>query len=405
MGLNWLFESSPAAKWKKLREHPFVFIFIQLYLVYVFGLLYADNSHQAGFELEKKLTVLLFPLIIFTSAPLSAEQLRRIFKIFIVSCLLASIVCYGYAVYMNYQEGQTLSYLFNAVVYDIHSPTMHPYLNYWYFTYELFAKPIDMHPIYLAMYLIFSCCLTIWLYKDHQRKSRKKAVLLGLFLLYNFVTVVLLSSRTQLFILLVLITVFVIYLSYTRKKMLLGIGSLVVVYAIGLVFILSNPFTRERLLQAIKPGMHFSENQFGEGGLSLRTYKWKYALETIKQHPLIGTGTGDSQDELQKTYARHDFKIGYEQRFNAHNQFLQVMLEVGLIGLLSFLICLGGAFYVAWKNKQILYLVFTTIFTISCFTESMLEVNKGIIFYAFFNAVLAASLAAGKARETTQGVA
>jgi hypothetical protein len=77
------------------------------------------------------------------------------------------------------------------------------------------------------------------------------------------------------------------------------------------------------------------------------------------------------------------------------------MLEMGLIGLLSFLICIGGAFYMAWKSKQMLYLVFTTIFTISCFTESMLEVNKGIIFYAFFNALLTASLAAGKTREAT----
>ena len=171
--------------------------------------------------------------------------------------------------------------------------------------------------------------------------------------------------------------------------MLRSVLFMLAVYAAGFAIILFNPVLKERFIDSNKFKTHFSDNKYGAGGLSLRMYKWRYAVETIEKSPLVGTGTGDAQDQLQLTYKKHDFKIAYDERYNAHNQFLQTFLEIGIGGLL--LLCVGFfvPLYLAIKGRKWLYVVFILVFLISCLTESMLEANKGIVFYAFFNSLFA----------------
>lgn len=385
----WLFESSLATKWQRIKHNRLFLVFIQLFLVYIAGLAYSENHSQGFFEIEKKLSVLLFPLVFATLNPISSEDMKQLFKWFIIFTSLASLVCLSYAVYLNYKEGYTLSFLYDALVFNKRYPGKYNFFNFWYFTYKLLVSPIHMHPVYFAMYLVFSSCLAVWLWWDMSGVKKNRNVLVVLLLMFNFISVVLLASRTQLFILLLLATFFIIYQAYVRKRLIRGVLFILLVYSLGLVFILLNPFTRERFIDSNKVGVHFSNNKYGEGGLSLRMHKWKYTLETIRENVLFGTGTGDSQDRLQETYKKHDFKIGYNLRFNAHNQFLQVALELGVIGLISFLICLFVPLYYAFKEARWLYVVFLIIFLISCLTESMLEVNKGIVFYTFFNSLFA----------------
>jgi len=392
LGINWLFDSSPTEKWLKIKQNPLVYCFILFYLLYCFGLLYTENMRQGFFELEKKLTLILFPLIFASSKPLNINEVRFLFKAFVFSCVAATLFCFGYAIYLNYQEGYNLTYLYRAIFLNEHIAGKYDYLNYWYFTYKLFAHPLNMHPVYFAMYLVFSSCLSVWLWWDQTWQRKKRNLVILLLLVFNFIVIVLLSSRTQLFALVLIGTVFVLYESFRQKKIARGFMFLFSLFALGLFFILSNPVLKERIIDSNKPGTHFTENKYGEGGLSLRLYKWKYTLETIRNNPYFGTGTGDAQDELQLTYQRNNFDIAFVNRFNAHNQYLQCLLELGVPGLLLFLTCLFLPAYLAFKRKNWLYLVFISLFFISCFTESMLEVNKGIVFYALFNSLFAFSI-------------
>ncbi len=380
--LIWIFESSILIKFERIKKKRFVFLFFQFFFFYLIGLLYSDNTKQGFFEIEKKLMIFFLPLVFSTSNPISKESIRWIFKSFVFSCLFATLICFVYAIHLNLKEGHTLLYVYNAVINNIHEVGKYEYFNYWYFTYELFAKPIGMHPIYFAMYLVFSSCLIVWLWWNDASKIKK--VILALFLIFNFITVVLLASRMQLFILLLIGTAFVLYQSYTRKRILFGVFLIFFVYALGLSFIWLNPVSRERFIESNKPGAHFTDNKYGEGGLSLRMYKWKYTMEVIKENLIFGTGTGDSQDELQKVYKKHDFKIAFDANFNAHNQFLQTTLELGLIGFASMMLLFVAAIIDAIRGRKNLSLVFLILFYISCSTESTLEVYKGISFFAFF---------------------
>ncbi len=381
--VNWLLEGAIKDKLKGTVSRGAMLFFVLFYVWYWVGLLYTSNMKSGFFELEKKLTFLAFPLLFsLTRTPVKLKEIRVVAWSFILSTVFATFICLVNAVYLNYQEGHDLTYVCNAVFRDIHLPGHYYYFNYWYFTNKLFASAVGIHPVYLAMYLVFSSCLAAWLW--YTSTTRRTG---GLFILlfYNLVMIVLLASRTQLLIFFVLVLGFVLAYMYSRKRMMTGFAILTGSFALVLSIIWFNPILKERFIDSNKPGGHFSNNKFGEGGLSLRLYKWKYTTKVIASAPLLGVGTGDAQDELQKEYLKENFLIGYENNFNAHNQFLQSTLELGLVGLFIFLGYLFVSIQHGIKSKMWIHVIFVGVFVVSCSTESMLEANKGIVFFSFFN--------------------
>ena len=387
LALNWLFEGKFKSKFERLKEGRSAWYPMQLYLVVVLGLLFTQNFREAGFELEKKLMLFFLPLFFVTSNELDENDRRFVFKSFILSAFLSTAVCLIYAVYRNYIEGHTVSYVYNALVNDIHLPGRYYYFNYWYFTYELFAQPLGMHPIYLSMYLIMAGFLTVDLYWQQTITFWKRAAL-SIVIFYLFLIIVLLASRTQIAIAAISGTIFIIYIAIKNGYLMRGLLFLALMAVGGLFIVLKNPVIRERIIDSNKPNAHYSENKYGEGGLSLRTYKWRYTMQAIKDSPWVGSGTGDAQDVLQTYYKKNDFTIGYENRFNAHNQYLQVLLEFGIVGLASLLVGWLLPAISAFRRKDWLAFSFMLLLLLSCMTESMLEVNKGIAFFAFFYALI-----------------
>jgi hypothetical protein len=387
LALNWLAEREFKSKLQRLMSGRSAWYPMQLYLLVVVGLLFTQNYKEAGFELEKKLMLFFLPLFFVSSKPLSENDRRFVFKSFLISAFVSSLVCIVYATYRNYMEGHTVSYVYNALVNDIHLPGRYYYFNYWYFTYELFAQPLGMHPIYLSMYLITAGFLTVHLYWKQEQPFWKRAALSSI-ILYLFLIIVLLASRTQIAIAALSGTIFILHIAVKNGYLMRGLLFLAVMAVGGLFIILKNPVIRERLIDSNKLNAHYSENKYGEGGLSLRTYKWRYTLEAIKDSPWVGTGTGDAQDVLQTYYKKNDFTIGFENRFNAHNQYLQVFLEFGILGLIS--LCIGWLMpaVTAFRQKEWLGFAFMVLILLSCMTESMMEVNKGIAFYAFFYSLI-----------------
>ena len=78
----------------------------------------------------------------------------------------------------------------------------------------------------------------------------------------------------------------------------------------------------------------------------------------------------------------------YKKNFNAHNQFLQVLIDHGLIG---FLILLFYSFFMIYSSivkKKFIFTIFLCVIVLNFLTESILETQSGVIFFAFFNTIL-----------------
>jgi O-antigen ligase len=112
---------------------------------------------------------------------------------------------------------------------------------------------------------------------------------------------------------------------------------------------------------------------------------WKAAIGIIKQHWFIGVGTGDVKNAFATQYDTMHSRLKKEFRLRAHNQFLEIGVGFGIIGMLWLLFSL---IYPAIKMKKFYsytYVIFWLIFLFSMINEDTLESQAGVTFFAFFN--------------------
>ena len=124
---------------------------------------------------------------------------------------------------------------------------------------------------------------------------------------------------------------------------------------------------------------------------------WNAAFTVIKENPFLGTGTGDIQVELVKIYKERNYERALKDNFNPHNQYLQTTAALGLIGGILLLLYLMAPFWFAFQEKDYLYLLFLSLVMMSFLTESILQTQRGTLFFGFFHTFLAMRLLEKKA--------
>jgi O-antigen ligase len=87
-------------------------------------------------------------------------------------------------------------------------------------------------------------------------------------------------------------------------------------------------------------------------------------------------------------YRADGFEKVLGQRLNAHNQFIQTFITLGVLGaaLLAAMFLVPAV--LGFRKEAWIYLTFLTVTGISMLFESMLETQAGVVFYAFFNTFL-----------------
>lgn len=149
---------------------------------------------------------------------------------------------------------------------------------------------------------------------------------------------------------------------------------------VGTGVTLSVPLLRERFQEAINHNNQYGLEQVG-GGTSFRLAKWESVQRLWEKMPVQGYGIGDVQKQLNGQYeADHHPQL---RNYNAHNQYFQTALGLGVPGLILLVILL---FYPLFpKPPGFFALSFCLLFALCIFTESMLEVQKGVLFFSFFS--------------------
>jgi O-antigen ligase len=100
---------------------------------------------------------------------------------------------------------------------------------------------------------------------------------------------------------------------------------------------------------------------------------------------LFGVGTGDANDILLQSYKSKDYAGILENRLNAHNQYLQTYIAVGIPGFLVLILMLFIPLIQSFRTGNILFLLLLVLVSFNLLFESMFERQAGVVFYAFFN--------------------
>ena len=107
-------------------------------------------------------------------------------------------------------------------------------------------------------------------------------------------------------------------------------------------------------------------------------------ISIIDNHYLFGVGNGDVVDKMVVEYKKHGLDELAEKRINPHNQYLEIFLGTGVIGLASLLLLFIFPVIRSVKRKNLLFLSFLGIVAFNLFFESVFNSQTGVFYFMFF---------------------
>jgi O-antigen ligase len=118
------------------------------------------------------------------------------------------------------------------------------------------------------------------------------------------------------------------------KKYGLGFSGLGLIIFLPLLAYSTIPSLQNRINYAIWDLSHYAKDESFQKSDSERIISLQMAWQVVKEHPILGVGSGDLMHSIEEKYAVQypDFKVK-----EPHNNFLFVWLSTGLLGLMAFL--------------------------------------------------------------------
>jgi O-antigen ligase len=336
-------------------------LLIALYFLHFIGLVNSDNLKVALFDLEQKVPLLVMPLIFMLSPAIEKRHFHLTLLSFVGITTVLCLLSFRNGFYFGFKNVQ------------------------WY-------DSLLVHRPYLGMYCVFSIFICIDLLKDIL--SPKYRYVLFLLIIFNAVYLVILFAKMAIISLVVLAITYSFLHNIFNKNYRLAIS----ISGFCFLCILYLGLFNEKGNTIVKKVMTFDTFDWDNyipvvvNSMNLRFTNWSCSAEVLSENKnwLYGAGTGDTQQLLLNCYAEKagNDSVFYIERYNSHNNFLTVWLHLGLFPLIFFIVHFLYFIYFYFINKNLLGIIFTFGIMLFCLTESVFEVQKGIIFYAFFQSLL-----------------
>jgi O-antigen ligase len=357
----WLYNGA----YKQLRV-TFWLVAIELFfLLHVLSIFYSENKSIAFDQVHGRLCFLLLPPLISTCS-LQKKELRLVSLLFILSCAATSGFLLLRTFYYHFFEDTEL------------------------YTYSKFSW--FLHPSYLAMFMLWSLILFLYFGYTFHSKTRYNYGI-KLFIVLLLIACILFCSSKVGLIGLAVAALFMGYHLFKRIKMNTYVvisGALVVVF--GLIFVIEVPTPLERFIiaaESLKKPKPNIINIYGtcSGKLEstlLRILIWDASKQLMEENIFFGTGTGDAKEKLLKKYEENNVVAALQHKLNAHNQFVETQLGLGLAGTIPLAALTFGFLGFGIYRKDLLISTFGVLICMNLMVESMFEWRIACVFYAFF---------------------
>lgn len=347
-------------------ENKALLLFPIYFIILTCSLLYSTNLSGGLLIIQRSLSLLLFP-IIFLFVKEDASTVKRLFDFLLYGVLLSFFI----NLVITLHSAFSLS-LDAAKIFSIENLTtiLDSLVIGWdRFTGTGFSQLIN--PSYVSLYILL--VLSYYLKKELNSKIRI-FVVITLFL-YLF----LLSSRAAYFIMLIMSVLLLLDIKDKSKK-----HTMFIIFIMGIIIFFNNPriFDFYSRVKDFKSTKSYDAKTIEKS----RLLTWDASLQLIKEAPLLGYGIGDANDILIEKYKELGYDYNYKNKYNAHNQFLQTMLQTGIVGcavLISIFIVLGYRMNRS-RNEFSVFL----ILLVSLLFESMLVRFNGIVFFSIITPLL-----------------
>ncbi|HQW98404.1 MAG TPA: glycosyltransferase [Flavobacteriales bacterium] len=341
-----------------------------LYIWHALGMIWSSDIDFGLFDLGIKFALLAVPIVAWWCVGLDRATVQRALRYFVWACVFFTLLLIVRGSYLYASE-----YIDRITGHPIEGA---PYYNHLFSSYLTWY----VHPTYLAYYLVMA--LAAWTLADlHTPVSPTTSRIVLLVLALGIV----LSSSKMGWIALSLLLPYVLFVNWghavLRRTILVttvaAIGSFAVLY----VTVGGVRGKVEEALAALK-----QEAPVAEDSSSARRQVWHAASELAIEAPWLGQGTGDVKNELIDRYDKHGYTYPLEHRLNAHSQFIQTLVALGIPGILLLFGSLLVPLFFALRRRQHLLIVLLVVTAINWSVESMLEVQGGVLSFVYFALLL-----------------
>lgn len=345
-----------------VEKVKFNFNFILL-LTLIFPLLYFieyllnKESFHAWFEFEKRIALLAMPLL-FSITQVNIKK-SKLFFAYNLSVIVLAIGVFLYLLIVGINQSHLVGSLSYAVRTSIEELT-------------------SIHPTYFSFFVGFS----FYLIFNNLLKNKFLWVKFLLNLIHLFVLgilLILLASKIFFISTLVIIPIIVIK---SRLQIIYRIGIICFFFTLLTFSVIFMPVLNERMSE-----LNFSKIEIPTNdeinSTNLRFGIYHCSIELLKNNPFLGVGTANLQQELNKCYDSLNISALNTRVYNTHNEYINIWLGIGLIGLLVFLSILFISFKKSLTNDE--HLIFLLLFCILCFTENLLSRQHGVFMFVIFN--------------------
>lgn len=409
-------------------------IFIAFWVLYAVSFVYSENSAEARVQIGKKLPFLLFSLFFLCSnlSYLTKDRVKTIMYGFvcgILTLLLINLVWAGYDIIFNDNDitRLTMPYRFFKT-------------NETIFTY--------VHRAYFSIFTCFGFVFCfVELFSDNNIRTKVFDLVSSIiFILVPFY----LMSRSGVLCTILLLFVFLFWITFIRKEKKIGIISCIIILSSLIIGCIAFPKSIERFQNTIKN----VKTGKGDCRLTLRSASRSILVDNF----LFGVGAGDRSSETLNAFHKYknemvsrmlppndvdvEYYISHRQKLldsiharyensyndivyryidsiskidkcdyssvkhnlveyqivkhcikyelNAHNQYIETRITVGVLGLVLLLALFLFPIYMWIRNKNFDIMLFSLIliFMLNCLFESIFERQMGIMFFVFFYLLL-----------------
>jgi len=360
--LVWFLEGNFREKIQKITTNRLLF---SLFLFILWSYLSALWSEDINNALEKvgKYRYLFIPFIFYTSSlDLNKKYINRLIDFFLAGMFVSEIIAYGV------------------------------FFKIWKFKH---ATPLDPSPFMIHMdYSVFLAFTSILLFNRFISKEYPfyKRTIYFLFFLTVTGNLFLQGGRTgQVAYIFAIIVMFILHYKISLKSIFSSLVSLVLIFSIGYYF--SKTF--QTRINAAKNNINriYYKKDF-RNNLGKRASYWILTYNILSNDTkalFFGKGLGDYKlaiaDELKNNrYKKMKIDKKYLPKHHPHNQYLAILLQSGIIGLILF-ICIAISIIkksYPWEELRKIAILFVVVFYIGCLAEPLLFKQFTLALYSFF---------------------
>lgn len=304
----------------KQRKHlPAMLIF---FIWIVISVLLSTNKNKAFSFLDPRLALFYFPLTL-GSLQLSKNFRDKVLLGLATMTTVVALVCLGYSIHRS-GYFQRPEFLYN----------------------DSLTELLNQQSIYIS--LLVNISIFVFGYFIFFKEVRYKGLMV-LTTIFLFAFSYLLASRTMMLALYSITFCFCFYYIIKKKKYLEGItlllGMLIGVFIIFKFF----PQTLNRFKEIAYTKYNYknmgAESHYNMqldttqwNGANFRMAAWKCGWEVFKKNPIVGVNLGDKKDELFEVYKQKDFQFALQTNKNVHNNYLDILYSLGIIGFVLFIL-------------------------------------------------------------------